>query len=313
MNYKIFLFLIMFGFPYLINSQVISETFSSTAPSTSIWSSTSSSWNFAYNASSTGNSRTGNYSSRLSSASTGNGKYIYIKLTVVANYQYSISFWTKRVCNVSILTNETANQTSVLSTTTINNASCASNFSTWYSWSATYTPTFSGTMYFQLLMNTVYGGPTSVYLDDVTINETNPLPIELAYFKSSPKPTSNIIQWLTYSEYNNYEFILYRSENGIEWTEMFTLPGNGTTSISSNYSFEDEELTSNMLYYMLKQRDFNGEFNYYGPISAYNPISGKSVKRVTDILGREINMFGGDIKIVEYEDGDKFIMTGNNF
>ncbi len=48
-----------------------------------------------------------------------------------------------------------------------------------------------------IFANTVYGGPTSIYIDDVTITESEPtpLPIELLYFRGKNDGETNILYW----------------------------------------------------------------------------------------------------------------------
>ena len=107
-------------------SQLISQHFSSIAPTG--WSSTSNTWVLNYDGNATGNYRgvydATKYSARFPSAASGNSTYLYIPVTFQNGYLYSVTFYTKRACNISMLVNETADQTTVLSTQTIDNASC---------------------------------------------------------------------------------------------------------------------------------------------------------------------------------------------
>jgi len=166
---------------------LVDQHFSSVAPTG--WTSTSSVWNFARNESATGNYRSvfdaTKYSARFSSAANGNSIYVYIPINFITGYNYTITFFTKRTCSVTINTNELPNQTTLLTTESQTNSSCNSNWNTWYEWSTTILSNYTGPGYFQIWTKTVYGGPTSVYLDDVSIYEAEPvgLPIELLYFR----------------------------------------------------------------------------------------------------------------------------------
>ncbi len=80
---------------------LIDQHFSNVVPTG--WSSTSNVWNFARNESATGNYRNiydaTTYSARFSSAADGNSIYIYIPINFVTGNKYTITFYTKRVCN----------------------------------------------------------------------------------------------------------------------------------------------------------------------------------------------------------------------
>ena len=288
-------------------AQLINQQFSSTSPAE--FSSTGSSWSFNYNYGA-GNAYSGAYCARLSSASTGNGKYIYISINVITGNIYSLSFYSKRFCNTTINANETADQTTLLYSTTYNNTGCNN---TWYSNSASYTATYTGVMYWQILCNTVYGGPTSIYLDDVVINESTPLPISLLYFTSHSVDGTNVISWATSNEYRNAYFTLYKSNNGEQWEPFYNTPGymnSSTTKIYRAYDIAGD----GVIYYRLKQTDIDGVYEIYDPISIQNPQrTYRSVLRVTDILGRETQPKTGTLQIVEYTDGTKIVTIGNNF
>ena len=299
------------------NTYLVDQHFSATAPSG--WSSTSSVWNFARNETATGNYRNvydaTKYSARFSSAANGNSIYVYIPINFKKDSIYLITFYTKRVCSVEVNTNELPNQTTLLSNQTATNSSCNSNWSTWYEWSFTYTSTYTGAGYFQIWTKTIYGGPTSAYMDDVSIHESGPsiLPIDLIYLTGHGDYDGNIVEWATGSEHNNDYFTIYRSLDGYNWYTVSNVKGAGSSSITSYYNITDEASYSGISYYTLKQTDFDGRFKMYPPISVYNNRTSKTVLRCTDLLGREITDTTGQARIVEYTDGSKSIMIGNGF
>lgn len=95
------------------------------------------------------------------------------------------------------------------------------------------------------------------------------LPIELISFTLSPIDNEYFnIQWVTTSEFNNDYFLLERSIDGITFTSITTIPGNGTSSTSHNYHFDDYDVLLNKrYYYRLKQVDTDGTFTYSSIIS----------------------------------------------
>jgi hypothetical protein len=87
------------------------------------------------------------------------------------------------------------------------------------------------------------------------------IPVELINFKGYAKGNANQLEWSTASERNNAEFAIERSTDGVDFTKIGSIKGNGTTNSVSNYSFSDFEgpLSINGInYYRLRQIDFNG-------------------------------------------------------
>lgn len=87
------------------------------------------------------------------------------------------------------------------------------------------------------------------------------LPVELIDF--SVKADNGVIElsWKTASETNNKGFYIEKSYDGKYYNDIFFVDGKGSTSDLSEYSFKDKDL-SNVIYYRLKQVDFDGRFEY---------------------------------------------------
>ena len=95
---------------------------------------------------------------------------------------------------------------------------------------------------------------------------SNPLPVEMVSFDAALKnETTSSLTWTTASEINNDKFEIQRSEDGKKFIAVGEEAGHGTTNTVHNYSYEDvfgAAITSPVLYYRLKQMDFNGAFMY---------------------------------------------------
>ena len=253
------------------------------------------------------NARSGAYALKISSWSSASPKYIYIPISVQNGYTYTITFWTKRICSVTINVNETTNQTTLLQNNTYSNTNCSSNFSNWYQWSNTYVSTFTGTAYYQILATSAYFS-TTLYIDDVTIYESPPvdLPIELLYFKGMKDNLSNKLFWSTASENNNDFFTIEKSINGSDWEIIDRQSGAGNSSIQLNYYSLDQSVESLINYYKLKQTDYDGKFKYSDIISIDNRMNSKSkeIDKITNILGQEVDLqYYRGLVIIYYTDG----------
>ncbi len=93
------------------------------------------------------------------------------------------------------------------------------------------------------------------------------LPIELVQFQATVVRDNAIhLTWETATETNNDYFTLLQSFDGMNFFEVATVTGAGTSTEKNNYEFFDNilQLKSNpasIVYYQLQQTDYNGESN----------------------------------------------------
>jgi len=85
------------------------------------------------------------------------------------------------------------------------------------------------------------------------------MPVSFTDLKATPSQNKMIIEWSTATEQNNSHFTIERSMDASNFTEIGEVKGNGTTNIASNYSFTDEAPPTGMIYYRIKQTDYNGK------------------------------------------------------
>lgn len=102
------------------------------------------------------------------------------------------------------------------------------------------------------------------------------LPVELTSFTCSLNDNIVILNWSTASEINNHGFQIERKLNN-EWSTIGFINGNGTTTESHSYAFDDNlnDISFNgKIFYRLKQIDFNGSFEYSNVVEIeFKPIS----------------------------------------
>jgi hypothetical protein len=112
------------------------------------------------------------------------------------------------------------------------------------------------------------GNVIASYLSGIgTGGFTGVLPIELISFLAIPNDQSIEIRWTTATEINNDFFTIERSLDARDWEILGTLNGAGTTSQVQKYSYTDNFPHEGIAYYRLKQTDFDGSFEYFGPIA----------------------------------------------
>ena len=106
----------------------------------------------------------------------------------------------------------------------------------------------------------------------ILINRDYVTPVELAVFTFSSDKNIVKLQWTTGSELDNSGFDIQRSPDCYSWEKIGFVPGQGTTSKSTDYTFTDELFKSGSYFYRLKQLDFDGNFEYSDIIDVYISI-----------------------------------------
>ncbi len=126
-------------------------------------------------------------------------------------------------------------------------------------------------------------GSTEIVLDK---GGESPLPVTLSSFTAAYISDLPIINWVTQSETDNIGWNVYRS-NSYNFGQAFmlnleTIPGNGTTSQPSFYSFVDEyEVFESFTYwYWLESISGSGETESYGPVSLTIPSEGNDIPEI---------------------------------
>lgn len=121
----------------------------------------------------------------------------------------------------------------------------------------------------------------------------NPLPVEMVKFTSTCNQNNTLLEWETASESNAMDYLIQRSEDGMEWDEIANLQASGNTTTTTNYQFTDKRIGGGLKYYRLLQRDFDGEQTIFGPVSSNcsdlinrasvypNPSNGQFVLEIT--------------------------------
>jgi hypothetical protein len=101
----------------------------------------------------------------------------------------------------------------------------------------------------------------------ILTSSTNPLPIELLSFNAKCNNDVVTINWSTASETNNEYFTIERSNDGVTWVTLTTLPGAGNSNTTLYYSYTDNNPLPGTSYYRLKQTDFSGQSVTFDPVT----------------------------------------------
>lgn len=94
-----------------------------------------------------------------------------------------------------------------------------------------------------------------------------PLPVSLIGLNAQQEGETVKIEWTTASEINNHYFEIERTTDHTNYTLIGSVLGNGTTFNTNRYILTDENPVAGIQYYRLKQVDYDGRTEYYGPLS----------------------------------------------
>ena len=84
------------------------------------------------------------------------------------------------------------------------------------------------------------------------------VPVELISFSGYTTGNKIILSWITAGELNNHGFEIERKNNSAGWNTLDFISGNGTTSNTSYYTYNDMNPVIGLNQYRLKQIDYDG-------------------------------------------------------
>jgi len=138
------------------------------------------------------------------------------------------------------------------------------------------------------------------------------LPIELQEFNGKETAQGNELSWTTASETNNSHFIIERSQNGIDFSGIGTVQGNGTSQLQHKYSFNDNNPFSGNNYYRLKQVNFDGAFTFSKTIRVNNSKANGNPAANYQVVEYSLNAAGAVKITLSNAAGQVFIEKNKN-
>lgn len=104
--------------------------------------------------------------------------------------------------------------------------------------------------------------PQGIAYDIGAFEYAGSLPVTLLDFEGRIIQTTAVLSWTTSSEQNNKLFDIQHSTDGIHFTTIGNVNGNGTSNQQHNYEFTDAHPALDYInYYRLLQVDVDGQFN----------------------------------------------------
>ncbi|MCZ7616719.1 MAG: hypothetical protein M5T52_24915 [Ignavibacteriaceae bacterium] len=95
---------------------------------------------------------------------------------------------------------------------------------------------------------------------------TTIIPVEFTSFTAAISENKVTLNWTTATELNNQGFEIERKLSGNKFERIGYVPGYGTTTEPKTYAYVDEDVSTGVYFYRLKQIDFNGSYEYSNEI-----------------------------------------------
>lgn len=95
----------------------------------------------------------------------------------------------------------------------------------------------------------------------ILVDNANPLPVTLTSFSAECVTATILVEWTTQTEINNDYFMVEKSYNGTDFSEVTQVDGNGNSNVAITYQV-NVETESAIVYFRLKQVDFDGQYEY---------------------------------------------------
>jgi len=140
---------------------------------------------------------------------------------------------------------------------------------------------------------------------DVCYTVACPLPIEIVSFNGYKRDGYNLLTWVSATETNNDYYTIERSTDGLNWESISKLDGSANSNTPIFYEYKDYTPNKSINYYRLKQTDLDGSYKYFIIIDIDNRINGegKTLTKITNIMGQEVNSDTDGVLIYYYSDG----------
>jgi len=154
----------------------------------------------------------------------------------------------------------------------------------------------------------------------ITIYSISTLPVELVHFAAVPDGGRIALTWATATDQDNERFVVLRSRDAIDFEEVMSMPGAGTSQQMLHYAAYDEHPHPGTTYYRLKQVDHDGTEDYSpmvavtikeaGAMVYPNPTDGVVTIRTGNLEMAEVSILNSELQVVRTArlvDGDPML------
>lgn len=117
------------------------------------------------------------------------------------------------------------------------------------------------------------------YIDDIVVQPSTPLPIELLRFNAGLIEGERAVRcsWATASEQNSDHFEVQRSSDGVGFETIGELPAAGASTVQLDYDLIDQDPLLGQSYYRLNEVDVDGQETYSDVRSVLRQVGSGSI------------------------------------
>ncbi|MBM3415252.1 MAG: T9SS type A sorting domain-containing protein [Bacteroidetes bacterium] len=163
-----------------------------------------------------------------------------------------------------------------------------------------------------------------------------PVPVELVEFTGLQRTSEILLKWTTASEFNSSHFELEKSENGVDYSRIASIPAAGISNDLRYYSYPDKAIKAERNYYRLRSVDLKGRedlsnvvlvkmqgisqkvyilgnpFNQVIDLKLFRAPVSSTQLRLLDLTGKLVaqKQFGKDIQAINWDMRPYGLSTG---
>lgn len=150
-----------------------------------------------------------------------------------------------------------------------------------------------------------------------TIGSRSPVPLPLKFLSMTAqrKVSYTDIRWVTAEEINTDHFEVERSDDGISYITLFTMPTANRLQVQE-YTYKDFRLVNGIAFYRIRCVDKDGKYRFSKVVAVYERDYLKSKLQVInpvrqDIIIRTKTETGGATVYFLYDAGGRMMLKGN--
>jgi hypothetical protein len=129
-------------------------------------------------------------------------------------------------------------------------------------------------------------GAGTIRIDNMRIRDiAGILPVRYTFTKAEAFGESVQVAWQTASEHNSREFVVQRSKDLREWSDLGRVAAAGQSARLQTYAFLDENPLLGVSYYRLRQLDHDGRYEYSAPFEVIFRPHGRYIR----VLGNPVS------------------------
>lgn len=144
------------------------------------------------------------------------------------------------------------------------------------------------------------GTDPSVAIDNIIIGTPLPLGVDMTSIELNCSSNHNELVWKTENEMNSEHFNIHFSKDGLNWRKVSEVKATNNSQDESFYSWMDNSIYQEIVYYYIEQVDFNGESTRYPIQSSVNCYRDNQIivyPNPSD--GKNITFYSSQSKILE--------------